>query len=126
MASEAEKAVEKYLREQVEEVGGLCLKWVSPGMRGVPDRIIIFPPFIPKGQGALWFMEVKKPGEVLSSAQERMAHRLTSRGQLVGMVDSKVGVDAFIAKYHEVKDAILAEIERNPRVLQYQLGRVAV
>lgn len=114
MASETEKAVEKYLRQKVLDVGGQCYKWTSPNRRGVPDRIVIFPPFISKGQGAVWFIEVKKPNEEPTSAQKREMIRLAKLGQLVGVIDSKNGVDQFIAKYHEVKNAILSEIERNP------------
>ena len=93
-----EKEVEKYLREQVEKVGGICYKWVSPNRRGIPDRIVIFPPFIAQGQGTVWFIEVKKPGEEPSGSQKRMMHRLAKLGQLVGMVDTKKGVDQFLQK----------------------------
>ena len=35
---EREKQIEKYLRLRIEERGGVCLKFVSPGQDGVPDR----------------------------------------------------------------------------------------
>lgn len=115
-----EKAIEKYLREQVTAVGGLCYKWVSPSRRGVPDRICIFPPFLPRGQGTVWFIEVKRPDEEPSGQQKREMERLTRMGQLVGIIDSKKGVDMFIAKYHEVRNGILAEVERDQRNTQQE------
>jgi hypothetical protein len=38
-----ESKIEKYLREQCERYGALCEKHVSPGRRGVPDRLISWP-----------------------------------------------------------------------------------
>ena len=36
-----EKDIEKYLVRQVKQMGGLALKFVSPNMAGVPDRIVM-------------------------------------------------------------------------------------
>lgn len=36
-----EKVIENELRLFYKETGGQCLKFVSPGVRGVPDRICI-------------------------------------------------------------------------------------
>lgn len=38
-----ERDVERYVRKKVEKMGGLCMKWVSPGKVGVPDRIVLMP-----------------------------------------------------------------------------------
>lgn len=51
-----EKSIENVLRKAVEEECGLCLKWVCPGHRGVPDRILLFP------GGIIAFVELKRPG----------------------------------------------------------------
>lgn len=51
-----EKSIENVLRKAVEAEGGLCLKWVCPGHRGVPDRMILFP------GGIIAFVELKRPG----------------------------------------------------------------
>ena len=50
-----EKTVENYLRQKIEKNGGVCLKFVCPGSRGVPDRICLFP------NGVIAFVEVKAP-----------------------------------------------------------------
>ena len=38
-----EKEVERKLVRAVRDAGGLALKFVSPGMAGVPDRLLLFP-----------------------------------------------------------------------------------
>lgn len=51
-----EKEIEQKLKVMVEgKLGGLCLKWVCPGWRGVPDRILLFP------GGRVHFVELKRP-----------------------------------------------------------------
>ena len=52
-----EKEIEKKLQEEVKKRGGIAPKWVSPGMSGVPDRLI----FLPRGKFAM--AELKAPGE---------------------------------------------------------------
>lgn len=51
-----EKDIEKRLVREVKKLGGLCLKWVSPGNSGVPDRIVLMP------SGKAIFVELKRPG----------------------------------------------------------------
>lgn len=65
-----EKNLEKRLKKEVEGLGGLCLKWVSPGFTGVPDRVCLLP------TGISWFVEVKKPGGVLSERQKFVRKQL--------------------------------------------------
>lgn len=50
-----ERDIEHKLKTAVESVGGLCLKWVSPGFTGVPDRILLLP------GGRIAFAELKAP-----------------------------------------------------------------
>lgn len=50
-----EKDIEKRLVREVKKLGGLCLKWVSPGNSGVPDRIVLMP------GGKAIFVELKRP-----------------------------------------------------------------
>ena len=77
-----EKEVEKYLIRQVRKNGGLCLKFISPGWSGAPDRICLWP------CGRLKFVEVKRPGEGLRPLQERRAEELREMGFDVEVVDS--------------------------------------
>ena len=52
-----EKDIEQHLRDGVRALGGLCLKFVTPGFTGVPDRIILL-----KG-GVVAFVETKRHGQ---------------------------------------------------------------
>ena len=68
-----EKYIEQRLVRAVKEKGGLCLKFVSPGFAGVPDRLVLLP------HGRLAFVEVKAPGEKpreLQVARHRLLRRL--------------------------------------------------
>lgn len=49
----------------VEQLGGLCLKWVCPGWAGVPDRIILLP------GGRVMFVETKRPKGGRTAALQR-------------------------------------------------------
>ena len=51
-----EKIIEKKLVDAVKAMGGLALKFVSPGFDGMPDRILLLP------GGKIAFVEVKAPG----------------------------------------------------------------
>jgi hypothetical protein len=85
-----ERDIEKRLISEVKKIKGLVWKFVSPGTRGVPDRIVI----LPKGQ--VIFIELKKPGEKPGPLQDYRHRQLTERGQLVYVIDSLGGVDRFI------------------------------
>lgn len=85
-----ENDIEKYLVKRVKENDGLCLKFVSPGNRGVPDRICI-------GIKRLCFVELKAPGKKSRADQVVMQKKLTDRGMTVfSDVDSKEGVEEVI------------------------------
>ena len=84
-----ENKVETYLDEQVTEHGGITRKWVSPGMDGVPDRIVIY-------KGRVIFVEVKTKDGVESPAQKRERGRLLATGAQVDIVFGYAGVDAWV------------------------------
>lgn len=77
-----EKEVEKYLIRQVRKSGGLCLKFISPGWSGAPDRVCLWP------KGRVKFVEVKRPGAKLRPLQEIRAEELREMGFDVELVDS--------------------------------------
>jgi len=84
-----ENKVETYLNEQVELIGGITRKWVSPGHDGVTDRIAII-------RGSVWFVEVKTGDGRLSPAQLREHNRLSKAGANVTTVYGRTGVDELI------------------------------
>ena len=54
-----ENAVERTLRNEIKRQGGWCLKFVSPGTAGVPDRICLLPGRV------IAFVELKAPGKAV-------------------------------------------------------------
>ena len=52
-----EKTIERKLAVTVKKMGGICPKFVSPGLDGMPDRLVLLP------GGRLAFVEVKAPGK---------------------------------------------------------------
>lgn len=88
-----ESAIERYLKKRVEEAGGICYKFVSPGRRNVPDRLVLLPGFRPL------FVEVKAPSKKLRPGQLREVERLQQLGQLVWPVDSIADVDILMQTF---------------------------
>lgn len=88
-----EKEVEAYLVKQVKKAGGECLKWVSPGNAGVPDRICMFP------SGHVVFVEVKSPTGSLRPLQLRWADRLGSLDVDWRCVKNKQEVDDLVLTF---------------------------
>ena len=86
-----ELAVEKYLCAMVEERGGFCPKFLDPGRRGAPDRLVIM-----KGHPT-YFVELKRPKlGYLEPHQKRYHERLRECGQKVWVLSSIEQVDEFI------------------------------
>ncbi|MGN0449943.1 MAG: VRR-NUC domain-containing protein [Ruminococcus sp.] len=76
-----EKFVERKLVEAVKKMGGLAPKFVSPGLDGVPDRIVLLP------HGVLAFIELKAPGKKMRPLQVRRKRQLERLGFSVYCVD---------------------------------------
>lgn len=67
--SQRESSLERYLVQRIHTIGGECLKFVSPGRVGVPDRVVLLP------GGEIVFCELKAPGGKVSPAQTRVHKR---------------------------------------------------
>jgi len=85
-----ESTIEKRLKKEIELIGGKALKFVSPGVSGVPDRIVLLP------HGRIIFVELKAPGEKLRALQEYRAKELRTLGFEVKVIDSLEGVANFM------------------------------
>lgn len=77
-----EKHIEQRLVTEVKKMGGLALKFSSPGFDGVPDRLILLP------KGKMAFVELKAPGKTLRPLQEKRKKQLQELGFNCYVVDS--------------------------------------
>lgn len=91
-----EKEVERKLREEVKKKGGVALKFVSPGMSGVPDRIILLP------GGQICFVELKALGKKPRPLQLSRHAMLRRLGFEVFVVDSVEGIEEVL---HEMESS---------------------
>ena len=87
-----EKDIERHLRDDVRDLGGLCLKLVCPGFTGMPDRMILL-----RG-GVVAFAETKRTGQRERQRQAFVQHRLRKMGFTVfSAVDSRARVEGVLA-----------------------------
>lgn len=85
-----EKQIESKFKLEVERKGGLALKFTSPTMAGVPDRIVLIP------GGRIVFAEIKAPGKKLRPLQFKRKKQLEALGFKVYVIDSYKAVETFI------------------------------
>jgi hypothetical protein len=85
-----EVVAERYLCDAIALRGGMCQKFVDPGRRGAPDRIVLL-------RGRIYFVEMKREkfGK-LESWQERYHDDLRAQGFGVVVLWSKDDVDDFV------------------------------
>lgn len=76
-----EKSIEAKLVKTVKSMGGLAPKFISPGLDGMPDRIVLLP------HGRLAFVEVKANGQKLRPLQVRRKGQLEALGFSVYCLD---------------------------------------
>lgn len=89
-----EKAIEQKLTLMVKRQGGICLKFVSPGFDGVPDRIVLLP------GGCMAFVEVKAPGKKprpLQTSRHKLLRRL---GFKVYILDDPAQIGGILDEIH--------------------------
>jgi len=85
-----EKDLERKLVKAVRDSGGLALKFVSPGMEGVPDRLLLFP------EGRVAFVEVKAPGEKPRPLQVHRMEQLRALGFRVYVADNPGRIEEIV------------------------------
>lgn len=87
-----ESAIERRLVKGVKELGGMCIKFTSPGTPGVPDRIII------TATGRVIFVELKTEVGRLSKLQQYIVGEMQKRGADVRVVKGIEAVKALLAE----------------------------
>lgn len=77
-----ENLIEKVLALTANAYGGRAVKLTSPGLAGIPDRLLL-------GRGGrLAFVEVKAPGKKPRALQAYRAEQLRGMGFRVDTIDS--------------------------------------
>ncbi len=76
-----EKELEQKLVREVKRRGGRAFKFISPGLNGVPDRLVLLP------GSKIGFVEVKSPGKKMRPNQIKRKGELEGLGFLVYCLD---------------------------------------
>lgn len=98
-----ESQIEKYLVDRVKSIDGICWKFTSPGVAGVPDRIILI-------TGHTYFVEVKAEHGRFDKLQHHRCRQIRDCGISVDIVRSKEQVDALIERIlNEIRPARLSD-----------------
>ena len=88
-----ERQIERKLKIAVEKLDGMCLKFTSPGNRGVPDRILLLP------GGLVYFVELKSETGKPFGLQEYMAARIKGLGCRHLFLVGEAGLNAVIEQF---------------------------
>lgn len=89
-----EKMIERKLTLMVKNRGGVCLKFISPGFAGVPDRIVLLP------DGCVAFVEVKAYGEKPRPLQTSRHKLLRQLGFKVYVLDDPEQIGGILDEIH--------------------------
>lgn len=76
-----ESTIEKHLRLAVRDRHGMAFKFVSPNIRGVPDRIVLLP------GGKIAFVELKALSKIPRKQQRHRIYQLKKLGFKVYVID---------------------------------------
>ena len=91
-----EKTLEALLVQAVKSMGGLAPKFVSPGLDGMPDRIVLLP------HGKMAFIEVKAHGKKQRPLQVRRKSQLESLGFSVYCLDDAAQIGGMLDEIQSV------------------------
>lgn len=97
-----ENEIEKYLKKEVNKIGGLCYKFTS-FENGVPDRIVVH-------RGTTVFVELKNETGRTSKIQDYQHMKIKDAGADIVIISSKEEVAPFIEKLK--KRAWLYDMQR--------------
>ncbi len=87
-----EKRIERRLVRMTSQMGGMALKFVSPGCDGVPDRLVLLP------GGKVGFVEVKAPRKKPRPLQVRRISQIRGLGFPVFVVDGMEQIEEVLQK----------------------------
>jgi VRR-NUC domain len=85
-----EHHLEDFAAARFAEAGHVCMKFVSPGFPGVPDRIVL------TSTGRVLFIEFKAPGAKPRRTQPAVIRMLREMGHRVEIVDTFAQIDKLL------------------------------
>ena len=91
-----ERDIEQRLVKKTKEMGGYAFKFTSPGVNGVPDRLILLPGC------RIAFAELKAPGQKLRPLQKVRKRQIERLGFRVYVID---GMDQIGGILDEIQTA---------------------
>lgn len=95
-----ESKIESTLRRRIEDAGGMCMKFTSPQLNGVPDRLILI-------KGLTVFVETKSTGDQPRALQKVVIRRMRKQGAYVAVVNDMAKIPPFMDWVHEhIPDAL--------------------
>lgn len=92
-----EKDIERILIREVRKRNGLALKFISLGVNGVPDRLVLLQ------DGRMAFIELKVPGGKMRPIQIKRKKQLEALGFLVYCIDRKEEIEGVIDEIEKSK-----------------------
>ena len=91
-----EKYIEAKLVRTVKSAGGMAPKFVSPGLDGMPDRLVLLP------NCKVAFVEVKAPGAKPRPLQLKRHRQLRALGFMVFVLDDMEQIGGIIDEIRSV------------------------
>ena len=88
-----ESIVEDYLVKECKKRDFLIFKFTSPGINGVPDRMII------TKKGEIFFIETKALGETTRKLQKAIIKKMKDHKATVFVADNRDEIDEILNKY---------------------------
>ena len=88
----SESQLERKFYDKVKRLGGLPLKFVSPGRAGVPDRIVLMP------EGKIYFVEMKSEVGQTSAIQKYIFSKFTKLGFKVNIIHNEKTLEKFLSE----------------------------
>lgn len=85
-----ESVIERKLVDAIKKRGGMCMKFISPGLNGVPDRIVLLP------SGVMVFVETKATGKKMRPIQKRRKRQFENLGFEVYCIDEIKQIDEML------------------------------
>lgn len=103
-----ESSIERALVKEVERQGGRAYKWVSPGNKGVPDRIVFL-------KGACFLVETKATNGRLTAIQKVQHKKLSELGFEVVVINAKEQAKLWAA----LQGSIMKRMSLNPELSRF-------